>query len=76
MKLTAKQKKDLQPYVRDVVQGIIDAWEAQRCIERILKTSFVGMNAAAEFLAVSYDSGAQVTLDDVQTYIDNCTEEG
>jgi hypothetical protein len=76
MKLTAKQKETLQPYVRDVVQGIIEAWEAQRCIERILKTSFDGMNAAAEFLAVSYDSGDDVTLDDVQSYIDNCTEEG
>jgi hypothetical protein len=76
MKLTAKQKETLQPYVRDVVQGIIEAWEAQRCIERILKTSFDGMTAAAESMAVSYDNGSQVTLDDVQTYIDSCEEEG
>jgi hypothetical protein len=76
VKLTKKQKEMLRPYLRDLVQNTIEMWETQRCIEGILGRSFDGMSAAAETFAVSYDHGFQVTLDDVQTYIDSCVEEG
>jgi hypothetical protein len=75
MKLTKKQKQILLPYVQDVVDGLIVSWEAQRCIERILGKSFDGMTAAAEPLAVSYETGPEVRLEDVQSYIDACKEE-
>jgi hypothetical protein len=75
MKLTEKQKKTLLPYVQGVVQGVIDTWESERCIERILGKSFDGMTQAAQDMAIAYDSGEDVTLEEVQAYIDSCTED-
>ena len=72
---TRSEKSYILPHLQKMVQSIIDTWNAQREIEKELEQDFSDMTEAAECLAVRYDSGASVTLDDVQTYIDACKED-
>jgi hypothetical protein len=75
VKLTKKQKEEVLPHLQHMVDSIISAWESQRWIEGILGRNFDGMSGAAEMLAVTYDAGREVKLDDVQDYINKCRED-
>jgi hypothetical protein len=75
MKLTKKQKQEILPHLQTMVQGNIDAWESQRRIEGILEKNFDCMNDAAQDFAVVYGSGDEVTLADVQSYVEQLEEE-
>lgn len=72
MKLTKQQKKDILPLLRRVVQGIIDSWDAQREIEDVVGVELDGMSRAAEDMAVGYGSPEDITIDEVQDYVDAC----
>jgi len=75
MKLTAQQKIDILPYLREAVQAKIECWDAQRQIESVLGTDFDNMEEGLENLAINYPAGSFVKLSDVQNYIDGCGEE-
>lgn len=75
MKLTNETKAALLPLLQKAVQAKIDEWEAESAMEGVLERTFDGMNVALEPLAVSYDTGEQVTLEDVQSYVDSLEED-
>ena len=76
MRLTKDQKREILPLLQQAVQAKIDQWDAERQIEGILGVEMDRMNTSADDLAISYDRGNQVKLEDVQTYIDGCVVEG
>lgn len=75
MKLTKQQIADILPELQTAVQAKIDMWEAEGNIEGVLGKMFDGMDEAIDNLAISYDSGSQVKEEDVQEYLDTCTED-
>ncbi len=72
MRLTNEQKRSILPYVQAAVQGVIDSWEAESHIESTLGLEIDDMHGGLEDLAISADSGADVTIDQMQWYIDSC----
>lgn len=72
MKLTSRQKHDILPHIQAAVQGIIDSWESQRQIEFLLDAEIDEMNPGLEDLAIGADKGTDITIDQVQEYIDGC----
>ena len=75
MKTSAKQCEEILPLLQKIVQAKIDQWEAEGEIEGILNTELSGMNSAGEYFAVIYDRGTQVTLVNVDEYLDQCQED-
>lgn len=74
MRLTKAQKREILPHLQKAVQAIIDRWEAEREIEAITGKELDEMGAAAEPLAVTLNSGSQVTLAHVDDYLSLCVE--
>jgi hypothetical protein len=72
MWLTFEQKEKILPYLKAAVQAQINLWDAQRRIERVLNRSIVLMSAGIIDLAVTYDEADEITIGDVQKYIDSC----
>jgi hypothetical protein len=74
MRLTKAQKQEILPLLQNAVQAQIDLWDATGAIEGVLGRELDSMSAPLEPLAVSYDSGADVKIEDVQPYINDCRE--
>jgi hypothetical protein len=74
MKLSKNEKLEILPLLQRAVQAKIDEWDSTRQIEGIVDAELDSMSDGVEHLAVGYDTGAEVTLEDVQVYIDTCVE--
>jgi hypothetical protein len=70
MRLTKEQKTELLPLLQKAVQAQIDLWEASGAIEGVLDKTYDNMGEALAPMAVTYDSGSQVTAEDLQVYVD------
>jgi hypothetical protein len=75
MKLTKEQIADILPELQKAVQAKIDMWEAEGVIESIADEMYDGMDEALDNLAISYDRGNQVKLEDVETYFSELKED-
>jgi len=75
MKITKEQRAEILPFLQAAVQAKIDQWENEGAIEGVLGLTLDGMNCALDPFAVNCDSGADVKLEDVDSYLSQCNEE-
>jgi hypothetical protein len=72
LKLTKKQKLAILPHLQTAVRAQIDEWKAERQIEGIVDREMSHMRIGIEQLAACLNRGVQITVFDVQDYIDDC----
>ena len=75
MKITDEQRAEILPLLQKATQALIDKWEAEGAIEGVNGVMLDEMGQSLEGLAISYDRGDQVILQDVDTFLDGCVEE-
>lgn len=75
MKITDEQRAEILPLLQQATQALIDKWDAQGAIESVLGTSLDGVSDGIESLAISYGSGSEVTLLDVDIYLEEFDED-
>jgi hypothetical protein len=75
VKITDEQRAEILPILQMATQALIDKWEAEGAIEGVLGVTLDSMGDSLEGLAISYDSGDQVTLEDVDSYLDGCVSD-
>jgi len=74
MNLTKRQRENILPLLQQAVQAKIDQWDLERQIESVVDAELDSMQDGLEILAVNYNEGKDVRLEDVDDYIDRCRE--